>query len=95
MQKVSYARHMCGGETYLSNINESTHEVLVAESVDGLLSLLPRGIFYNAVILLVSKQQEKVHGNLPASLHNQRNNVPSVNPTFLQKPTKGKDHKAS
>jgi len=34
--------------TYLSNIDESSHEVLVAESVDGLLSLLPRGIFYNA-----------------------------------------------
>lgn len=31
---------------YLSNVNESTHEVLIAESVDGLLGLLPCGVFH-------------------------------------------------
>ena len=46
-------------DTYLSNVDESTHEVLVAESVDGLLSLLPRGIFYNAVVLLASSVMER------------------------------------
>ncbi len=40
--------------TYLANVNESSHEVLVAESVDGLLRLLPRGIFYNAAPKLAS-----------------------------------------
>ena len=69
--------HIDGTVAYLSNVNKSTHEVLIAESVDGLLSLLPRGIFYNAVdyqqainVLLGSVR------HLPASLHNPRNNVP-------------------
>lgn len=33
---------------YFSNIDESTHEALVAKRVDGLLSLLPRSIFHNS-----------------------------------------------
>lgn len=34
---------------YLTNIDESSHQVLIAESVDGLLSLLPRSIFYDSI----------------------------------------------
>jgi hypothetical protein len=41
-----------GGPSYLSNIDESSHEVLIAESVDCLLSLLPRSIFYDAANIL-------------------------------------------
>jgi hypothetical protein len=36
--------------TYLADVNKSSHEVLVAESVDGQLRLLLRGILYNAII---------------------------------------------
>ncbi len=35
---------------YLTNVNQSSHEVLVAERIYGLLSLLPGGIFYNAAL---------------------------------------------
>ena len=34
---------------YFADINESAHERLVAQSVDGLLSLLPRSIFNDSV----------------------------------------------
>ena len=36
-------------EPYLSDVNESTHEVLVAERADGLLGLIPCSVFHNPV----------------------------------------------
>jgi hypothetical protein len=41
--------------SYLPNIDESAHEVLVAEGVDSLLGLFPRSIFYNATNLLARR----------------------------------------
>ena len=32
---------------YLSNVDESTHQVLVTEGTDGLLGLIPCSVFHN------------------------------------------------
>lgn len=37
-------------KTYLSNVDKSTHEVLVAESGHSVLGLVPRRIFHNSAI---------------------------------------------
>ena len=35
-------------DSYLADVDESSHKVLVAESVDGILRLLPCSIFHNS-----------------------------------------------
>ena len=50
-------------EPYLSNVDESTHKVLIAERTDGLLGLIPRGVFHNP-----TQGQRKSHAG-PASRH--------------------------
>lgn len=37
------------GRTYFANIDESAHEVLVAERIDRVLSLIPRLVFHNSM----------------------------------------------
>src|SRR5271155_2078979 len=46
-------RSQAGCATYLANIDESTHEVLVAECCDCLLGLFPRCVFHNPGQFLV------------------------------------------
>lgn len=36
-------------EAYLTNVDESTHQVLIAEGIDRLLGLFPSCIFHNTV----------------------------------------------
>jgi hypothetical protein len=73
-----------GLRTYFSNINKSTHEVLVAERVDGLLSLLPRSIFHNTGTMSISTPMSRESGTTdphPYITRGQRPN-PSIQRSF-------------
>lgn len=60
--------------THLADVNKATHEVLVAERVDGVLSLLACSVFNNSV-QRVSFFCDEIDGyhcdDSPAPLHNQ------------------------
>jgi hypothetical protein len=73
-----------GGPSYLSNIDESSHEVLIAESVDCLLSLLPRSIFYDAGNMLEPICIWREFATYPHPYITRGTTSQSVNPTFLQ-----------
>jgi hypothetical protein len=40
------------GETHFANVDESAHQVLVAERVDGVLRLIPCRVFHDAVEMI-------------------------------------------
>lgn len=71
-------------KTHFANIDESAHEVLVAERIHRVLSLFPRLIFHNSMpklaLVLIA---QGLPGHLPAALNSQRNqSYPST--TVLQ-----------
>lgn len=43
----SCSRHICKS-AHLSNIDETAHQVLVAQRRNGVLSLVPRSVFHNS-----------------------------------------------
>jgi hypothetical protein len=70
------------GSVYLSDIDEPTHKVLVAERRDGVLGLLPRSIFHDTDVgLLAGRSQLGVFmdssEDLPASLQFPADSVPT------------------
>ena len=71
--------------TYLSDVDEPTHKVLVAEGINRLLGLFSCSVFHNPGPSQ-SLRVEVQFMNIPASLHDPRTESPSVNPTsFNQK----------
>ena len=79
--------------THFSDVDESTHKILVAERIDSLLSLLPRRIFHDPTSISHCTnlyQNKKQH--IPASLHFQRTKSQSVNPTSNQYKAKKTSH---
>ena len=67
---------------HLSHVNESAHEVLIAQCVDSLLGLLPCCVFHNPTrVSRRSLRRFSVAGHSPASLQNPRTMSQSVNPT--------------
>lgn len=54
---VSRARVSEGGCSYLSNVDQATHEVPVAEGVDGGLRLFLGGVFDNTTSLYLDVSQ--------------------------------------
>ena len=71
-------------KTHFANIDESAHQVLVAERIYRVLSLFPRLVFHNSiaksVLVLIA---QGLSGHLPAALYSQRNqSYPST--TVLQ-----------
>ena len=74
---------------YLSHVDESAHEILIAECTDGRLGLLPCCVFHNPYT-----RQQKAHTMRqvisPASLHNPRTIAQSVNPTSNNQNKTGK-----
>lgn len=64
----------------LSNVDQAAHQVLVAESRDSILSLLPRSIFHNSEkeMLAIGFGQRILDScDLPASLQIPMDNVPT------------------
>jgi hypothetical protein len=52
MQAQSKGQALDVNDAYFANVDESTHQVLVAERVDGLLRLLPCSIFHNTMMIV-------------------------------------------
>jgi hypothetical protein len=72
------------GKTHFADVDESAHQILVAERIHRVLSLFPRLVFHNSrqqsVLVLMA---QKLPGHLPAALYSQRNqSYPST--TVLQ-----------
>lgn len=51
-----------GDRTYLSNVNESAHQVLVAERADGLLCLFSRCVLHNPATVSICTSLERCMG---------------------------------
>lgn len=78
-----------GGSNYLANVNEASHEVLVAERIHCMLSLLPRCIFHNpmrhALGTIPGDGKIKHAGNSPAALQIPDSRVPTRQPNSPSK----------
>lgn len=67
-------------QDYLANVDESTHEALVAKRVDSVLRLLPRRVFHNPAELDQLRQGSRCDEYSPASLQYSRGTSPSRQP---------------
>lgn len=70
--------------TYLSNVNESTHQALIAEGGNSVLCLFSCSIFHNSMILI--SQGLGINGvvRLTRIPTRPRTEVQTVNPKFQQ-----------
>lgn len=80
-------------DTYFADVDETTHEVLVAERCDCTLCLLPCSILHNSGIMvssvLVSQPRHRAIVSMRTYPHpyiNHGHNVPPVNPSIPTRP---------
>lgn len=88
-KSVSAVLSVTTASTDLSNVNQTTHKVLIAELIHGLLSLVSCRIFHNSVDLLVTGTLATIRGqweSLPASLQSSEDSAPIRQPNHPSKP---------
>lgn len=87
INKLTRSGRLCYCGPHLSDVNQSAHEILVAECRHGLLRLFPSGILHNSDALESANCRRRLSRgeiDLPASLKSPRTSSQPVNPTSIK-----------
>lgn len=76
---------------YLAHIDQTAHEILIAQCVDSVLSLFPRCVLHNSDTHQQTSHRSSLNGNSPASLQNRTAKPCPSTQQSIKKPTTTKN----